>query len=140
MAEAKKASSGADIDVTKAILWEADTQLKELNWKVSSGKYMGSMTLTTEDATLDQVIARACKEAMQIGATSVAFVTRDAKKVSATKYGVDFGSSASVAAQADGSIMIAPGATLGWSKAVASNIIVGEVYAVLFRDENLIVK
>lgn len=138
--EAKSASSGADIDVTKAILWESDTQLKELNWKVTSGKYMGSLTLITDSATLDQVIARACKEAMLLGATSISFVVRDAKKVSATKYGVDFGSSASVAAKADGSIVIAPGATLGWSKAVASNIVVGEVYVVLFRDDSLIVK
>ena len=145
MSEAKKASKGADIDKQEALLWtpKLDGQeitLDKLNYVETSGKYMGSMTFTTEDATKDQVIAQACEDAMKAGATSAKFTIVDAKKVSGTKYGFDLGSSGSVALNPDtGSAVISPGATLGWSKAKSDNRFVGEVYIELFFDANLIV-
>jgi hypothetical protein len=141
MTEAKSASKGADVDVSKAILREANVQLNNLNWKDDpTGVYMGSLTLTTEDATLDQVVARACVEAMKLGATGANFYSEEAKRLSATKYGIDFGSAASVAVNGSGSAVIAPGSTLGWSKTKTNNMIVGEVYVELFHDVTLIVE
>jgi len=145
MDEAKKASGNADIDVEKALLWapKLDGQeltLKNLNYVEVSGKYMGSLTLTTEDATADQIIAQAAEEAMKAGATSAKFIVRDAKRISGTKYGIDLGTSASVALNPDtGSAVLAPGSTLGWSKAKSQNMLVSEVYVELFFDGTTIV-
>lgn len=146
MEEADKASNGGDVKIDKAILWTPKLDGKELeldtiNWKdVPTGKYMGSITLTTETATADQVLARACKEAMLAGATGVNINTSDAKIISGTKYGLDFGSAASVALNPNtGSAVIAPGASLGWSKAKSDNRLVSEVYIEMFFDSKLII-
>jgi hypothetical protein len=144
MAEAKKASSGADIDVEKALLWTPkidgkELTLENLNYVETTGKYLGSLTLTTEDATADQMLAQAAEEAMKAGATSAIFTVKDAKQISGSKYGIDLGSSASVALNPDtGSAVIAPGSTLGWSKAKSKNVLVSEVYVELFFDATLI--
>lgn len=142
MDEAKNASNGADIDVIKALINEPDVELASVRWDGNvSGKYIGSITLTTEDATTDQILAQACEEAMKAGATSIKIETSNAQIINGVKYGFDLGSSASVAVNPDtGSAVIAPGATLGWSKAKADNKWVNEVFIVLFHDETLLKK
>jgi hypothetical protein len=144
MAEAKKASSGIDdINVEKALLWEPAVQLKELRYSgISEGKFMGTLTLKAKDTTVtaDQLIARACVEAMKAGATEASFTIANAKKIKSSKYGIDFGSAASVAVNSSGSAVIAPGATLGWSGAETDNSYVPEVFVEMFHNANAIVE
>lgn len=143
--EAKLASKGADIEVVESLKFVPKLdgkaiRLDTVNYIDFTGKHMGSLTLTTEDATLDQMEARAALEAMEAGATSFAIRYDDAMKVSSSKYGIDLGSSASIALNPDtGSAVVAPGATLGWSKAVVHNKIVTDVYVILFFDSLLII-
>ena len=138
MTEAKSAASGS-VDIKKAILREASVQLKNLNWKDEpTGVYMGSLTLTTDDATMDQMVAAAAVEAMKLGATGANFLATSAEKLEATKYGLDFGTAASVAVNANGSATLAPGASLGWSKAKSNNREVPELFVELFHDVTLI--
>jgi hypothetical protein len=136
--EASKASSGADVDIQAALLFEPDVRLNELDWEnYPTGKYMGSITVTTDDASGDQIVAAACKEAMKRGATGAIIYTDTAKRVSGTKYGIDLGGAGSVAVTESGSAVVSPGATLGWSKAKSDNRVVTEVYMELFYDSDL---
>lgn len=136
-----KAMAGGSVKVIKSVMREADVQLKELNWKETSGVYMGSLMLTTDSATLDQMVAKACVEAMKLGATSVKFKVGEREVAGGSKKGFDLGTSASIALNPDtGSAMIAPGATLGYSSAKAWNTIVPELFVVMFHDVSLIVE
>jgi hypothetical protein len=141
MSEAKSAAGSAKITIKKAILREATVSLKNLNWKDGqSGVYMGSLTLLTDDATMDQMMARASAEAMKLGATHVIFTEKSAEKLEASKYGFDLGSAGSVAITASGSAVMAPGATLGWSGSESDNKVLPELYVELFHDVSKIVE
>lgn len=93
-----------------------------------------------DDCTLAQMEARGAYEAMKLGATSMKIEYDQGKFLEGTKYGIDFGTAASISVNSSGSAVLAPGSTLGWSKAKSNNEFRSALVIELFHDATLIVE
>jgi hypothetical protein len=124
LAYATKMSKGSgDVEIIESIMFENDFRTNMLSRGVA-GAVMGTITLTSdgEDVTADGMFARAMVRAMSLGATHFTLLGESNDLVNqGSKAGLDFGGAASVVTKADGSVVMAPGATLGYSTAWTIN-------------------
>lgn len=112
-----------DYKVFDSTMFENDFRTTMIGKGVAS-QMMGTVTFVADggDVTVDGLFARAMLYGMDLGATHFEIL-----KVTSgiyhegSKAGIDFGGSASVAVKSDGSAVVAPGSTLGYSKAWSNN-------------------
>ena len=111
-----------DYKMFKELLFENDFRTSMLT-KGAKGEFMGSIILTPTGSkvTLGGMSGRAYEAAMDAGATHWELHNFSGQYTEGSKAGLDFGSAASVVAKANGSAVIAPGATLGYSTAWSNN-------------------
>jgi len=136
---ADKLSKGAsDVEVVKSIMFENDFRTTMIS-KGAVGQFMGFIYVIPDgsDVTMAGIEGKAYLAAMDAGATHYTMEHSSGMYVEGSKAGIDFGGSASVAIAADGSAVIAPGATFGYSKAWSSNEIRPGVIITLYFDETL---
>lgn len=107
--------------------------------KGNKGDFMGTITLISDgdDATLGGLQGRAYVAAMKAGATHYLLSSTSGKHVQGSSAGIDFGSAASVVVKSDGSALISPGATLGYSTSWSSNEWRPAVVIHLFFDRTM---
>ena len=113
-----------DYEVFEELLFENDFRTTMLrNGVPKNSTFMGSIifTPTGSKVTLGGLSGRAYEAAMNAGATHYRLEYSVGQYTQGSKAGFDLGSAASVAAKANGSAVIAPGATLGYSTAWSSN-------------------
>ena len=136
---ATKLAKGADdVDVVPALLFENDFRTTMIS-KGQVGMFMGFIYLIPDgdEVTMAGMEGKAYLAAMDAGATHYTMEHTAGMYVEGSKAGIDFGGSASVAIAADGSAVIAPGATFGYSKAWSSNEYRPAVIITLYFDTTL---
>jgi len=135
---AKLAKGADDVDVVESILFENDFRTTMIS-KGAVGQFMGFIYLIPDgdEVTLAGMEGKAYLAAMDAGATHYTMEHASGIYVEGSKAGIDFGGSASVAIAADGSAVIAPGATFGYSKAWSSNEYRPGVIITLYFDHTL---
>jgi hypothetical protein len=117
-----------DVKEISALMYEKDFrthQIKKVaDADAASMHYMGTKTFVPSgaDVSADGMFGVAMVAGMDAGATHFQIVRVTAGEYnSGSKAGFDLGGASSIATKADGSVVIAPGATLGYSTAWTSN-------------------
>jgi len=119
----RMAKDTTDTSILEAILFEMDFRTNMIT-RGTSGSLMGTITITSsgDDVTADGMWAVALVHAMTLGATHFDHIYETNSLVAVgSKAGFDLGGAASVVAKSDGSAVVAPGATLGYSHAWSSS-------------------
>jgi len=141
LAHAKKmAADSSDVEILESVMFENNFRTNMMR-KGESGMLMGTITLVSDggDVTADGMYARAMLKAMELGATHYELLESSASLVhEGSKAGIDLGGAGSVAVKSDGSAVVAPGATLGYSKAWSSNEYRPSMVFILYFDESVI--
>jgi len=137
---AKKLAEGAsDLEIVESLLFENDFRTTMIS-KGAVGQFMGQIYLIPDgdDVTMAGMEGQAYLAAMDAGATHYV-LTHDVGGLymEGSKAGIDFGGSASVAIAKDGSAVVAPGGTLGFSTAWSSNEYRPGVMITLYFDHTL---
>jgi hypothetical protein len=130
-----------DFKVYSEILFEKPFQTSHIT-KGIKGVYMGSLVFVPdgEDITKGGLTGQALVKAMKVGATNFVITYSDGKYLQGSKAGIDFGTAASIAAESNGSTMIAPGSTLGYSKAWSNNEYRSGLVIDLYFDNTIKIK
>ena len=125
-----------DYKVFEEMLFENDFSTAQLV-KGVNGVYMGSLVLvpTGNDVTAGGLTGRAYEAAMEMGATNYVLTYTSSKYLNGSKWGIDFGTAASMALQKDGSAMLAPGSTLGYSTSWSDNEYRPSIIIELYFDD-----
>ena len=136
----KLGSATSDFKMFKELLFENDFQTTMLS-KGARGDFMGSIILTPTGSkvTLGGLQGKAYEAAMAAGATHWEMHNFSGQYTEGSKAGIDFGSAASVAAKSDGSAVIAPGATLGYSTAWSNNEYRPGIIIDLYFDDTMVI-
>ena len=136
----KLAKGASDVEIVESIMFENDFRTTMVS-KGRVGQFMGFIYLIPDgdEVTMAGMEGKAYLAAMDAGATHYVMEHTSGMYVEGSKAGIDFGGSASVAIAADGSAIIAPGATFGYSKAWSTNEYRPGVVIALYFDDTLVI-
>jgi hypothetical protein len=115
-----------DVKILTNLMFENDFQTLEIIEYTHSPSIvlMGTKTFspTGKDITADGLFGLATFEGMKSGATHFLLIkATHGAYAEGSKAGIDFSTSASIASESDGSVLVSPGSSLGYSKAWSSN-------------------
>jgi len=136
--------SKSDVEEINSLMYEQSFRTRHIS-KVSDERagfmhYMGMKTFvpTGDSVNADGMFGVSMVAGMNAGATHFQIVrVTKGEYNSGSKAGFDLGSAASIATKADGSVVIAPGATLGYSTAWTSNDMRPGLAVAYFFDASL---
>lgn len=134
----KLGSDTKDFKMFTELMFENDFRTSIIT-KGAKGILMGTLTFvpTGSKCTSAGLSGRAYEAAMDAGATHYVLQYTQGIYMSGSKAGFDLGSAASVAAKSDGSAVVAPGATLGYSHAWSENEYRPGIVIALYFDDTM---